>query len=98
MNNIPSSPADRKRIQDALKEMSDSMTRIEAERDLIKEIINNVHEEFELNKKTFRKMAKVYHKQNFSKEVAEHEEFEVLYENITQTMYITQTTTMSTAS
>jgi hypothetical protein len=28
-------------------------------------------------------MAKVYHKQNFSKEIEEHEEFETMYETIT---------------
>jgi hypothetical protein len=92
MSNIPSSPEDRKRIRTALQEMSDSMTRIEAERDLMKEIITNVHEEFELSKKTFRRMAKVYHRQNFSKEVAEHEEFEVMYENITQQTTLPQET------
>ena len=63
MSNIPSSPEDRKRIRTALQEMSDSMTRIEAERDLMKEIITNVHEEFELSKKTFRRMAKVYRRE-----------------------------------
>jgi len=36
-----------------------------------------------MSKKTFRKLAKVYHKQNFSKEVAEHEEFETMYEQLT---------------
>jgi len=82
---IPSSPEDRKAIFDALREFSNSMTRIEAERDLIKEIINNTCENFELNKKTFRKMAKVYHKQNFNKEKEEHEEFETMYEVITNT-------------
>lgn len=82
---IPSSPADRKAIYDALREISNSFTRIEAERDLIKEAINNTCENFNLNKKTFRRMAKVYHKQNFSKEKEEHEEFETLYEVITNT-------------
>lgn len=82
---IPSSPADRKAIYDALREISNSFTRTEAERDLIKEAIENTCENFNLNKKTFRKMAKVYHKQNFSQEKEEHEEFETLYEVITNT-------------
>jgi hypothetical protein len=30
-------------------------------------------------------MAKVYHRQNFKQELEEHEEFETLYETITQT-------------
>ena len=82
---IPSSPADRKAIKSALDEISGSMTRIEAERDLIKEAIANTCDSFSLNKKTFRRMAKVYHRQNFTQEREEHEEFETLYETITNT-------------
>lgn len=82
---VPSSPADRKAIKSALDEISGSMTRIEAERDLIKEAISNTCDNFGLNKKTFRRMAKVYHKQNFTQEREEHEEFETLYETITNT-------------
>jgi hypothetical protein len=82
---IPSSPADRKAIKSALDEISGSMTRIEAERDLIKEAIANTCDSFGLNKKTFRRMAKVYHRQNFTQEREEHEEFETLYETITNT-------------
>jgi hypothetical protein len=59
------------------------MARIDGERDFIKEAIVNICEEYEMSKKTFRKLAKVYHKQNFSKEVAEHEEFETMYEQLT---------------
>ena len=82
---VPSSPADRRAIKSALEEISASLTRIEAERDLIKEVIGNTFDSFNLNKKTFRRMAKVYHKQNFSQEREEHEEFETLYETITNT-------------
>jgi Transcriptional regulator DsbA len=80
---LPSDPAARKAIKKCMDESSASMTRIEGERDLIKEAINNCCEEYEMNKKTFRKLAKVYHKQNFSREVAEHEEFETMYEQLT---------------
>lgn len=82
---VPSSPADRKAILDCMKEISGSMTRIDAERNFIREAIKNICEEQNLSKKTFRRMAKTYHKQNFSSEVEEHEEFEVLYETITNT-------------
>lgn len=78
-------PADKKAIRDALREISSSLTRIEAERDLIKEAIGNISENYQIPKKTFRRMAKVYHKQNFTQEIEEHEEFENLYENITAT-------------
>jgi cysteine sulfinate desulfinase/cysteine desulfurase-like protein len=80
---LPSDPAARKAIKKCMDELSASMTRVEGERDLIKEAINNCCEEYEMNKKTFRRLAKVYHKQNFSREVAEHEEFETMYEQLT---------------
>lgn len=79
-----SSPADREKIRKMLSEISSSFTRIEAERDLIRETIKEMSDQFQLPKKTLNKMAKVYHKQNFNQEVAEHEEFESLYEEITQ--------------
>ncbi len=80
---LPSDPAARKAIKKCMDELSASMSRIDGERDFIKEAIANICEEYEMSKKTFRKLAKVYHKQNFYKEVAEHEEFETMYEQLT---------------
>jgi replication initiation and membrane attachment protein DnaB len=78
MNQI-SNPEDRKKIKNALQEISGSMTRIEAERDLIKEIVNDVVDNFKLPKKYVNKMARIWHKQNFQTEKQESEEFENLY-------------------
>ena len=83
MAGIPSSPTDRKAILDCMKELSASMTRTEGEREFQREAINELCDNLELSKKTFRRMAKVYHKQNFTKEIEEHEEFETMYETIT---------------
>jgi uncharacterized FlaG/YvyC family protein len=83
MNQI-SSPADRTKIKKMLDEISNSMTRIAAERDLIKETISELSKEFELPKKYLNRMAKVYHKQNFQIEQANHEEFEDLYTSIVE--------------
>ena len=80
---LPSDPAARKAIKKCMDELSASMARIDGERDFIKEAIANICEEYEMSKKTFRKLAKVYHKQNFSREVAENEEFETMYEQLT---------------
>lgn len=80
---LPSNPEDRKRIKDALQEISDSYTRIEGERDAIKDVINFINEEFDLPKKYISKMARVFHKQTFDKEVGEAEDFAALYETIT---------------
>ena len=76
---------DKKKIKGALQEASNSLTRIDAERDLVKNIINDTSKNFQIPKKTVKKLINVYHKQNFSEEVASHEEFEVLYETVTKT-------------
>lgn len=83
--NIPSSPADRKKIEQAMQEISNSLTRAEAERELMRDIIKTTCDNFELDKKIFRRLAKTYHKRNFSEAVAEDEAFETAYELITNT-------------
>lgn len=74
-----SSPDDRKKIKDALQEISDSMTRIQAERDLIKDIVNEVSDTHQLPKKYINKMARIFHKQNFQITQQEQDELESLY-------------------
>ena len=61
---------DKVKILGCLQEISNSLTRIEAERDLIKDILQRMQDEFELPKKLSRKLAKTYHKRNFEEEVA----------------------------
>lgn len=78
-----SSPEDRKKIFGAIREASNSMTRIEAERDLIKEIAKDVSDSFQISKKIVNKMIKTYHKQSLTQEVQQHEEFVEMYEQIT---------------
>lgn len=79
-----SNPEDQKKIRKALEEISAAKLRASAERELIGDIIGDLHEQFkdQLTKKQIRRMANVFHKRSFSQEVAEHEEFEILYENI----------------
>jgi hypothetical protein len=74
---------DKKQIRGAVQEASDSMLRIDAEKDLIKEIIDNLHETYQIPKRTISKIIKVYHKQNFDQEVALNDEFEDLYQTVT---------------
>lgn len=88
---IPSSPTDRKAILDCMKEISASMTRMEGEREFIREAIKDICDKQTLSKKTFRRMAKVYHKQNFNLELEEHEEFENMYQAITNTTTMSKT-------
>lgn len=66
-----------------MQEISNSLTRTEAERDLIRDIIKTTCDQFELDKKIFRRLAKVYHRRNFSEEVADNDAFEHAYSIIT---------------
>ena len=77
-----SNPEDKKKFYNAIVEISNSMTRTEAERDLINEIIKDLSEEFDINKKIIRKIAKAYHKQNLNEEQQDHDEFVELYEEV----------------
>jgi hypothetical protein len=75
-------PVDRKKINDALQEVSNSMTRIGAEKDLIRTVVSDLSEEFQLPKKTVNKLARIFHKQNFAQESQEFDELETLYEEV----------------
>lgn len=80
-----SSPADRQKLLNAIKELSNSMTRVEAERDFQKDAIADAADNLGLEKKYVRKLASVYHKQNMNEILQEQEEIEALYELITST-------------
>ena len=47
---------DKKKIKGALQEASNSLTRIDAERDLVKNIINDTSKNFQIPKKTVKKL------------------------------------------
>lgn len=79
-----SSPEDKKKLKEAIQEISKSMTRIEAERDLIKEILKEQSDQFQIPKKILAKIAKTFHKQNLTQEVEDHEDFVELYEEVTK--------------
>lgn len=79
---IPSSTADRKAVRDAVTELSNSTHRVEAERDLQKEICAKIKEEVGLEPKYLKKLANVYHKQIFVDIQSENEAFETLYEDV----------------
>ena len=73
---------DKKKLANAIKEISDSMTRMDAEKDLIKDIIQVSYENFEIDKKHIRKLASIYHRQNMSEVKYEYDEVETLYEEL----------------
>ena len=79
-----SSLEDRKKLLGAVKEISNSMTRADAERDFQKDAITAIADKLDLEKKYVRKLAVIFHKQNYNEVQQEREELEVLYEAMTQ--------------
>ena len=79
---IPSSPEDRKAIKDAMSEISNAYTRIEAERDFIRDALNDLQDKVDIDKKYLRKMSRIFHKQNIVEFTTEAEDIETLYEAI----------------
>ena len=75
-------PEIRNKVRAALGEISASMTRIEAEKDLIKEVVKKLSDETSIPKSVLNRSAKVYHKQNYKQQVEEYENFQQLYETL----------------
>lgn len=69
------------RLKNAIREIDVAMTQIDNQKDQIKQIIDDIHDELDIEKKLIRKMAKTYHKQNFANVKIENGEFETFYEN-----------------
>ena len=76
------SAPDREKLFKVVQECSNSMLRMEAEKDFIREAISDTAKAMQLPKNMVSKLVKVYHKQNFDEEVAVHEQFETLYESV----------------
>ena len=77
-----SNPEDRKKLYNAVVELSNSMTRVDAERDYQKEAVTTIADELDIEKKYVRKVAAIYHKQNINTVKVENEEVEELYDII----------------
>lgn len=81
---IPSSPADREKIRRVMKAISDSLTRIESERELIRDEVAALEDEYDIPKKYLNRMARTFHKQNFQDLVVEQDDFATLYETVVE--------------
>jgi uncharacterized protein (DUF342 family) len=78
---IPSSESDKQKIKDAMKEISNAMTRIDAEKEFIKEAIDELADSVQIPKKYLNKMARIHHKQNLYEVSTEMDDIETLYES-----------------
>lgn len=79
---LPSNPADRKKILDAMSEISMSYTRIESEKSYVKEALDTISKTYNLPKRVLTKLSKVMHKGNFEEEAGNFEDFSDLYETL----------------
>lgn len=75
---------DKDKVASAVREMSDSMLRIDAERELMKDIVDVTNEKYGVDKKHFRKLAAIYHKRNMEEQRSENNEVYDLYEELFQ--------------
>ena len=79
---LPSNPEDRQKIKVAIKEISNSKTRIEAENDNIKAIVAVLSDEQQIPKPAINKIAAWYHKQSLGEDVSKLEDAQDLYETV----------------
>jgi len=79
---IPSSEEHRKDILSAIKEMSNSLSRMDAEKEYIKATKKFIKETYDIDPKWIAKTLNDYHKDKFDASVKEFEEYEAFYETI----------------
>lgn len=79
---IPTNPVDITAINKAIQEGVDCMLRIDAEKDLMKDILEVVKEKYAIKPKHMRKMIKLKYKGTFDQENKENEDFSALYETV----------------
>jgi archaellum component FlaC len=75
-------PTDLQEIKNRFTEISNSWTRVSAERDLVKDIFVDLKDEYEIPPKMARKLAKAYHKRNVQEVIAEDTEFAETYDTV----------------
>jgi len=74
------SETDKNKLRGAVKELSNSFTRQEAERDLQKSIVDAMNETIGIEKKVLKSVAKAIHKQNVAEVKEGHSRFDEAYE------------------
>lgn len=78
------SPEDKKKIKTAISVMTDSLTRMDAERDLIKAEAEALYATLGMPAKMSKKLARTKHKASFNNETEEFRLFETLFETVVE--------------
>ena len=73
---------DKKGIQKVVQDCSDSLIRMESEREFIKEAVVGLNDKYGVDKKHMRKVINIYYKQNLNEVKEENTEVEDLYETL----------------
>ena len=75
-------PQQLKEIKTKFDEISNSMTRVSAEKDLVKDIYADPKDTYDVPPRIARKLAKAYYKRNLAEVRAEQQEIEEMYETV----------------
>lgn len=81
---MPSNPADRKKIKEALHEMQGALQFIDDKRAFMKDTAEALQEQFQIPKKISMKMARTLHKNNYTDVSSETDQFTTLFEVLFQ--------------
>lgn len=76
--------SDRQKLRNFMQEISDSLTRQQAEKDLVKEICERAKEEIEIEPKKMRKLGKILYDNSLTEIQQDVEELVDLYESALQ--------------
>lgn len=79
---LPSNPADRRKIKDAVYEVVAVMGEIKDKQSYIKDVKTEMKEKFQIPPKVFAKMAKTYKEANIDDVRAENETFTTMFEQL----------------
>lgn len=80
---IPVSPDEVKKLKAMIVEATQCMSRIDGEKEAMKDIIAAASEKFGIKKPLLNKLARTMYKHNFANLRQENEAFEQLYESLT---------------
>lgn len=79
---LPSNPADKKKIRDALYEMAGIKQAIKDQREAYKGLVESLENDYQIPKKLIAKVAKIVEDHNFDAISEEHSAIEYLYEGV----------------
>lgn len=75
-------PDDRRALKAMIVEMTNSLERIDGEKEQMKEIVAAAEEKFSIKKKYITRMARTMFRQSYADLQSENEAFEYLYESV----------------